>query len=243
MKAKIRSGIIRGALVSGLLALAGSALPQIRALDVPLLMATMVILVAVFVNIGLPMTYGLSTFLPMVALTTYLILGFSLGLWVLVPGLIIGGIVTFVRRSGEPDPQSITWVRVIDSAWPLALHGLSLGMAHFAYIGLEGELPLRRVPELSALLPIVAAAVFYLLAYNALLALDVWLAGHSVIGFFKDNRRVLLAAQVLPIPLAPVNAVALTALVHAPAVARADRARPLCLLRLDSNLIYYCHHC
>ena len=212
MKAKITSGIIRGALVSGLLALAGAALPELRTLDVPLLMAAMVLLVAVFVNIGLPMTHGLSTFLPMVALTSYLILGFSRGLWVLVPGLIIGGIVTFIRRSNEHDPQSITWVLVIDSAWPLALHGLSLGAAHFAYVGLEGELPLRRVPEMPALLPIVAAAVFYLLAYNALLALDAWLAGHSVLGFFKDNRRVLLAAQVLPLPLAPINAVALVAL-------------------------------
>ena len=96
--------------------------------------------------------------------------------------------------------------------WPLAAHSLSLLVADFAYRGLGARPPLTEVSEPGVLLSIVAAAVLYLVAYNLLLALDVWLAGCNVLTFFVENRRVLLSVQVLPLPLAPVMAIALSSL-------------------------------
>lgn len=210
-----RNAIVSLVLVGATLGLATFRLPEAIAVVVPSLAVqyvVVVLVVALLLNLGLPMTYRTSTFVPVVALTAFLSWGLPTGLWMMLGGLLAGGVVSFVQEIDRDDPQRVWWVALGKAFWPLASHGLGLMLASFAYFGLSASTPLTEIAGPEGLLPVVAAAVLYLLVYNALLGLDVWLAGEQGIAFFVENRRVLLAGQVLPLPLAPVAAVALTAL-------------------------------
>ena len=87
MGSKRRNAIASWALVLVTLALAAFRLPEADVLRPALLSGMMVLVVALLLNLGLPMTHRTSTFLPVVALTAYLSLGLSASLWVMVVGL------------------------------------------------------------------------------------------------------------------------------------------------------------
>lgn len=212
MSHKTRNAIAHWTLVVAAVALAALRLPMALPPELYLEAVTLALVVATLLNLGLPMTYGASTFVPVAALMAYLSFGRALGLWVAVAGLAIGGIALYVRAARRRDPQAVWWVELGGALWPLAMHSLCLWTADFAYRALGASPPLTEVPTFETVLPILASGVLYLLALNLLTALDVWLAGRRIVAFFLDNRRVLLAGQVLPLPLAPVAAITLSAL-------------------------------
>jgi PAS domain S-box-containing protein len=211
MGSKKRNAIVSWALVGITLALAASMLPEALASELSLQAGVTVLAVALLHNLGLPLKrYGASTFLPVMALAAYLSLGLAVGLWVIIVGLVVGAAAIYVRQIGKIDAQTTWWVALGSALWPVAANGLGLWLADFAYRAFGAAPPLTRVAAPEMLLPFVAAAVLYLLVYNFMLTLDVWLAGQKWLAFYADNRRALLSVQMLPLPLAPLIAVALT---------------------------------
>jgi NtrC-family two-component system sensor histidine kinase KinB len=206
-----RNAIARWTLTVLVLAVAGAMLWDYPWLEAPLTTGLMTLSVALIANLGLPITYGTMTFMPVAVLMAYLALGPEHAWLALVAGTALGGLVGLPVEQTE-SMQPDWWVRLAGRVWPIAHNGISLLIAAWSYRELGGQVPLANMPTLPDVLPVIAFAVMYLLVYAALLALDVWLAGYSVLRYAIHNRRVLLAVTLLPMPMAPLVAIALNQL-------------------------------
>jgi NtrC-family two-component system sensor histidine kinase KinB len=206
-----RNAIVRWTLTALVLAVAGAMLWDYPWLEAPLTTGLMVVSVALIASLGLPISYGTMTFMPVAALMAYLALGPEHAWLALVVGMALGGMAGLPAEQTE-STQPDWWVRLAGRVWPIAHNGLSLLIAAWSYRELGGQVPLVNVPTLPDVLPVIAFPVMYLLVYAALLALDVWLAGYSVLRYAISNRQVLLAVTLLPMPMAPLAAIALNQL-------------------------------
>jgi hypothetical protein len=189
-----RNAIVRWALTALALAVAGVILWDYSWLEAPLTTGLMALGMALIVNLGLPITYGTMTFIPVATLMAYLALGPEHAWLALIAGVALGGMAGLPSEQTEAT-QPDWWVRLAGRVWPIAHNGLSLLISAWSYHELGGQVPLANMPTLPDVLPVIAFGVMYLLVYAALLALDVWLAGYSVLRYAISNRQVLLATN------------------------------------------------
>ena len=212
MNSDKRTAIVRWLLGLGTLGVAILIWPQLRDLS-PLswfLLISLAVLVALVENLGINVTYGQVTFMPVAALMAYLALGREPGLAVLIAGLVIGGLGHFVRGLRHPGARQLPWWRRMGAEiWPIARNGLSLLAADWAYRRLGATPPLEAISSATVLLAVLEAPVIYLLVHDTLLAADLWLRGLQVIPTLRANWRPLLSIQLLPLMLAPLSALAL----------------------------------
>ncbi len=175
-----------------------------------LLLVSMAIVVALVVNLGVDVSYGQVTFMPVAALMAYFALGLQAGLAVLIVGLLLGGVGHFLRAVRHPrDRQQPWWRRTGQEIWPIARNGVSMLAAHWAFTTLGATPPLEALTSREVILAALQAPVIYLVVHDLLLAVDLWLRGFPVILTLMDNRRALLAIQLLPLALAPFASIAL----------------------------------
>lgn len=208
-----RTGVVRSIWIAGILAIAVLQFPGLPQ-DVAgwIRLGSFALLIAITLNLGVPTTFGTVTFIPVAALMAYFVLGIGGGLTVLVGGQILSLALRLPRLLRQSRRERAWWVGAADALWPLAHAGISLVAADRAYRVLDVPPPLTSIDALRDLLPLIVAPVIFLLSYNTLLALDLWLRGLKIARTFVENRRVVLAIQLLPMAVAPFAAIAHTSL-------------------------------
>src|SRR5574341_1658183 len=173
------------------------------------LLISLALVVALVQNLGVEVSYGQVTFMPTTALMAYFTLGLQPGLAVLVAGLVIGGLWHILRVIRRPQEEDMPWWRRTGRAiWPIARNGISMLAADWAFTTLGGDPPLEALSSRAVILATLQAPVVFLAAHDLLLAEDLWLRGFPVFRTIVDNRRPLMAIQLLPLALAPLAALA-----------------------------------
>jgi len=167
---------------------------------------SLIVLLALVKNLSVRTTFGTLTFSPVVALMSYFLLGIQGALAIVVLGHLAGGIVQVYRGLREPGHQTSWWVLAGYEMGVLGGFIASLLAAHWAYLALDGQIPLLMIHTERAALPVIAGAVVFLLVANLLLAGGLLLRGVNVLQAMVANRQIMLGLQLLPVPLAPFGA-------------------------------------
>jgi K+-sensing histidine kinase KdpD len=209
MKPSLRQNIVRLLAVIITIALAvvfltngGYPLPDNLLAWIPLLL--MAVVITATQHLAIPMAYEDTSFLPMMITMAYLSLGWEPGMLAAGVGLLVGGIGLALWRSGG----KTRFGQVAAALWPLAHHGLSLFAAHWSYRALAAAPPLLTLSRLEDVVAVITLTFVYLIVFDLLLVLDIWLAGQRVWPTLVASRQPLLATQVLPLALPPLSAIA-----------------------------------
>ena len=142
-----RTAIVRWILAAGTLAAAISVWPELRNLDLSewALLISLAVLVALIENLGVQVTYGMVTFMPVVTLMAYFTLGLEPGLAVVLAGLVLSALFRLVMLWRSGTVGNVPWWRQIGrQVWPMARHGLSMLAADWAFRQLGATPPLMR---------------------------------------------------------------------------------------------------
>jgi two-component system, NtrC family, sensor histidine kinase KinB len=216
MSTEQRTAIVRWLL--GGFTLAGSALlwPSLRELSPGgwIVFVSLVALVALIENIGVRVSYGVVTMMPVTALMAYFALGLEPALMVIFIGLVLGGVFQLIMAWRRGIDRIVPWWRRIGrQLWPIARNGLSLIVASLAFNRISATVPpLENVLLREVVLGLLLAPFIYLLIHDLLLIIDLWLRGLPVRPAMAENWRTLLGMQLLPLPIAPFSAIMLTRL-------------------------------
>ncbi|GAB4477338.1 MAG: hypothetical protein Kow00124_20440 [Anaerolineae bacterium] len=167
--------------------------------------ASLVALIALIYNLGVRTTFGEVTFLPVPILMAYLTMGIGPALLVNAAGVLLGGIVYSLRRLSQ-DREAPWWLLVGGLLGRFGIQALGLLAADWSYTALGAAPPLVAVESAAQALPIITAAVLYLIVENLALLLSLLLQGIPVIPTLVANRRTILGVGLLPLALAPFGA-------------------------------------
>jgi K+-sensing histidine kinase KdpD len=145
-----------------------------------------------------------------VALLAYFVLGQRQGLVVLCLGLLLGEIGGQAVRSIRRQSRRRKPLELLGSIlWPIGQNGISLLIADAAYGVVDTPPPLLALSHVESILAVITATFVFLLAYNLLLIMDLWLARLPVFPTLIRHRQPLLATQLLPIVVPPFGSILL----------------------------------
>jgi len=175
-----------------------------------LIFVLLVLMVATTHVLGLEMGTGRVTFLPGVAILSLLIGGESSALVMITLGLLGGVLIRTLALSR----QHRTIALLEDGAVELVQATVSTYGAGLAASALSGWAvpPLTVIADVRDVLPVVACAVIYLLATNAIGIANLLLNRVAVGRTLLENLETLLAVQILPMPFAALTALSFSAL-------------------------------
>ena len=173
--------------------------------------ASLAALIGLVHNLGLRASFGDVTFMPTAVLMAYMVMGREGGMVAAAAGLLVGCGAQVARHWRQPqqDRSRSAWARAARDLWPFGQNVLSLLAADLAFTTLGEPAPLARILSLQDMPPVLFSPIIYLIVYNLLLAADLWLAGLPVVRSYIQNRRVMMAIQLLPLALAPLASLAL----------------------------------
>src|SRR5262245_43774317 len=124
-----RTAIVRWLL--GGFTIAGTAVLWPRLADLTpggwVLFVSLVVLVMLIENIGIRVSYGVVTMMPVTVLMAYFALGLEPALLVIIAGLVIGGVFQLGMAWQRGIDRVVPWWRRIGrQLWPIARNALSL---------------------------------------------------------------------------------------------------------------------
>lgn len=152
------------------------------------------------------------SFLPAVVLLVYVVLGRDTAMLVTTVGLVIAGSVYVWLRFNKPNYTNESLVDLAaQEAYAVFRNVVCLVVADWVYGAVRGAgPPLGTIASAADVLPFIGAATLYLIFYNLLKAVDLWLSNASFLAAYRDHWRSILSTQVLPVLLVPLAAVSLT---------------------------------
>lgn len=177
-----------------------------------LLRASLVVVIGMIYNLGVGTSFGKITFLPVGALTAYMVLMPDVSPVVLTAGVVVGALGRLVdARQAIRQRYDNFWDAAEELVlWPLGQNGLSLVTANQVYQFTGHTPPLTAIKDLETITAMIAALGAYLLIYNLLLVLDLRLRQIKVFPSIAKDYRVMFGIQFLPLVTVPLSALVLS---------------------------------
>lgn len=147
--------------------------------------------------------YGITAFLSTSATAEPLVL------WAVAVGAVLGSVLLLARKDDNNVRRRLT-IRTTSSVVMICARiTLSLFVAGRVYVFLGGTRPL--LPPLSELAaPLLAFALLYTLLYALIFLLETYVEQRSIRRLWRDNRVLLAAMLVIPLPFGVLSAVVIS---------------------------------